>query len=44
MYWRELSRGGHYAILEQPTIFTEELRACFRLLRSGALSPTAMQP
>src|ERR1700722_1103016 len=44
MYWRELARGGHYAILEQPAIFTEELRACFRLLRSGAFSPTATQP
>lgn len=34
IYWRELDRGGHFAALEQPRLFAEELRACFRLVRS----------
>lgn len=34
IYWHELNRGGHFAAFEQPTLFCEELRACFRLLRS----------
>lgn len=34
MYWHELDRGGHFAAYEQPALFTQELRACFRLLRS----------
>jgi hypothetical protein len=33
-YWNELDRGGHFASLEVPTVFTEELRRCFRTLRS----------
>jgi len=41
IYWHELDRGGHFAAFEQPALFTEELRACFRLLRSGTLSPIA---
>jgi pimeloyl-ACP methyl ester carboxylesterase len=38
IYWNELDRGGHFAALEQPALFTGELRSCFRLLRRGALS------
>ncbi|MGH9759965.1 MAG: epoxide hydrolase family protein, partial [Blastocatellia bacterium] len=38
IYWHELDRGGHFAAWEQPELFTEELRACFRLLRKGALA------
>jgi pimeloyl-ACP methyl ester carboxylesterase len=34
-YWNELDRGGHFASLEVPDLFTEELRRCFRTLRSG---------
>lgn len=34
IYWHELDRGGHFAVLEQPALFTEELRRCFRLLRN----------
>jgi pimeloyl-ACP methyl ester carboxylesterase len=34
-YWNELDRGGHFASLEVPDLFTEELRRCFRSLRSG---------
>lgn len=33
VYWHELDRGGHFAAWEQPTLFTQELRACFRLMR-----------
>ena len=29
VYWNELDRGGHFAALEQPELFVEELRACF---------------
>jgi pimeloyl-ACP methyl ester carboxylesterase len=32
-YWHELERGGHFASLEVPELFTEELRRCFRSLR-----------
>jgi pimeloyl-ACP methyl ester carboxylesterase len=34
-YWNELDRGGHFASLEVPELFTEELRRCFQPLRSG---------
>jgi pimeloyl-ACP methyl ester carboxylesterase len=34
-YWNELDRGGHFASLEVPDLFTEELRRCFRTLRGG---------
>ena len=33
VYWNELDRGGHFAALEQPTLFIEELRRGFRGLR-----------
>jgi pimeloyl-ACP methyl ester carboxylesterase len=32
-YWHELDRGGHFAALEVPELFTEELRRCFRPFR-----------
>ena len=32
-YWNELDRGGHFAALEQPETFVEELRTFFRLVR-----------
>jgi epoxide hydrolase len=35
IYWQELDRGGHFAAFEQPALFTDELRACFRLLRNA---------
>lgn len=31
-YWNELDKGGHFAAFEQPGLFVEELRACFRAL------------
>ena len=33
VYWNELERGGHFAAFEQPTIFVNEVRACFRHMR-----------
>jgi pimeloyl-ACP methyl ester carboxylesterase len=33
VYWNELDRGGHFAAFEQPALFVEELRACFRRMR-----------
>ena len=33
VYWNELDKGGHFAAFEQPEIFTNELRACFRKVR-----------
>jgi pimeloyl-ACP methyl ester carboxylesterase len=33
IYWNELDRGGHFAAFEQPELFTDHLRACFRMLR-----------
>jgi pimeloyl-ACP methyl ester carboxylesterase len=33
IHWNELERGGHFAALEQPEVFVEELRTCFRVLR-----------
>jgi epoxide hydrolase len=34
VYWNELERGGHFAAFEQPVLFIDELRKCFRLMRS----------
>ena len=35
MFWHELDRGGHFAAWEQPRVFAQELRACFRSLRAA---------
>ncbi len=32
-YWSEPGRGGHFAALEQPELFVEEVRSFFRLVR-----------
>jgi pimeloyl-ACP methyl ester carboxylesterase len=32
-YFHEVDKGGHFAAWEQPTIFTQEVRAAFRPLR-----------
>lgn len=32
-YWHELDRGGHFAQLELPELFVDELRQCFRSFR-----------
>ena len=33
VHWNELERGGHFAAFEQPELFVEELRTCFRKVR-----------
>lgn len=33
VYWNELDQGGHFAAFEQPGLFVDEVRACFRLMR-----------
>jgi pimeloyl-ACP methyl ester carboxylesterase len=33
IHWNELDRGGHFAAFEEPALFTQELRDCFRPLR-----------
>jgi pimeloyl-ACP methyl ester carboxylesterase len=33
IYFHEAERGGHFAAWEQPQLFSEELRAAFRILR-----------
>jgi pimeloyl-ACP methyl ester carboxylesterase len=33
VHWREFDRGGHFAALEAPDLFVEDLRAFFRELR-----------
>lgn len=35
IHWNELDRGGHFAAFEQPKLFTEELRECFREVRNA---------
>ena len=33
--WRDMPAGGHFAALERPVELAEEIRACFRPLRTG---------
>lgn len=33
IHWNTLPRGGHFAALEQPALFADEVRACFRTIR-----------
>jgi pimeloyl-ACP methyl ester carboxylesterase len=33
IYWNELDKGGHFAAFEQPQLYLEEIRNCFRSLR-----------
>jgi pimeloyl-ACP methyl ester carboxylesterase len=32
-YWSELPRGGHFAAMEQPELFADDVRAFFATLR-----------
>lgn len=32
--WEHMVRGGHFAVLEQPEILADEIRAFFKPLRS----------
>jgi len=36
VYYNEVDRGGHFAAWEEPQLFCDEMRACFRSLRSTA--------
>lgn len=33
IHWNRLDRGGHFAALEQPELFVQELRTCFAKVR-----------
>ena len=33
IHWNELPKGGHFAAMEQPAMFIDEVRNCFRVLR-----------
>jgi len=33
IHWNEMDKGGHFAAFEQPELFIEELRNCFRQMR-----------
>tara|TARA_B100000427_G_scaffold296711_1_gene276603 strand:- start:541 stop:1686 length:1146 start_codon:yes stop_codon:yes gene_type:complete len=33
VYWNELKKGGHFAAFEQPEIFVNEIRNCFKEMR-----------
>ncbi len=33
VYWNELDKGGHFAAMEQPQLFVEDLRRFFRRIR-----------
>jgi epoxide hydrolase len=33
IHWNELDRGGHFAAWEQPDLFVDEVRTCFRKVR-----------
>jgi len=34
IYWNELDTGGHFAAFEQPQLYLQEIRNCFRSLRA----------
>ncbi len=39
IHYNKLDKGGHFAAWEQPKLFSEEVRAGFRSLRSGVAEP-----
>ena len=39
LYWGEVGSGGHFAAFEQPRLFVDEIRACFRVLRQRGSKP-----
>jgi pimeloyl-ACP methyl ester carboxylesterase len=39
IHYNKLDKGGHFAAWEQPQLFSEEVRAGFRSLRSAAAKP-----
>ena len=38
IHYNKLDKGGHFAAWEQPTIFTNELRAAFSSLRGSLVT------
>jgi pimeloyl-ACP methyl ester carboxylesterase len=34
-YWSEVNKGGHFAAMEQPALFAEEMRVAFRKMRAA---------
>jgi pimeloyl-ACP methyl ester carboxylesterase len=41
IHYNQLAKGGHFAAWEQPQLFSEEVRASFRSLRSGVARSNA---
>jgi pimeloyl-ACP methyl ester carboxylesterase len=41
IHFNKLPKGGHFAAFEQPKLFSEEVRAGFRSLRSGVAASAA---
>jgi len=37
IHFNTLDKGGHFAAWEQPQLFCEEVRACFRSLRQNSV-------
>ncbi len=35
IHWNELPKGGHFAAFEQPAVFVDEVRTCFRPYQNG---------
>ena len=33
-YWADMPRGGHFAAMEQPALFVDDLRSFFRTVRA----------
>ena len=33
--WAEMDRGGHFAAMEQPELFVDDVRSFFRTIRGG---------
>ena len=33
VHYADMPRGGHFAAMEQPELFVDDVRACFRPLR-----------
>lgn len=40
-HWAELPRGGHFAAMEQPDLFVDDLRTCFRTIEANAIGEGA---
>ena len=43
-YWADMPRGGHFAAMEQPDLFVDDLRTFFRTIRSDSGDSAPGQP